>query len=119
MRIARKTHALLAMLAIVGAASAAMAANILNEVTGKVSEVRVYNDVPVAFVCFDHDLSRVTCGADYPNCLAFSTSTDQGRAVLSLALAARTSGRPVFARGLDTCDTISGRMHDLLHLDID
>lgn len=116
-RIARNTSALLAALAIGGAASIATAADVHNEVAGRVAEVRVDNDLPRGMVCFDRDLSSVACGTN-KKCLGFTTNTDQGRAALSVALAALTSGKRVLARGLDTCSAYPAHTHDLLHLNV-
>jgi len=113
----RRLHVAAVMVAVVTTAAGAMA-EVQNEVSGRVVEVRVDNDVPRGMVCFDRDLSSVTCGTGAKRCLGFLTHTDKGRAVLSVALAAHASGRPVFARGLTSCEAYQNHAHDVLHINM-
>lgn len=50
---------------------------------------------------------NLTCRKMHPNHLAFDTNTPAGMAILSLALAAQATGKPVYARGKGECDIYS------------
>lgn len=47
---------------------------------------------------------NLTCRKTHPNHLAFDTNTPAGMAILSLALAAQATGKPVYAIGKGECD---------------
>jgi hypothetical protein len=62
------------------------------------------------YIRFDQPLRDSTypesldCRASHPKHLAFDTNTPAGMAILSLALAAQATGKPVYATGKGECD---------------
>ena len=44
------------------------------------------------------------CGTSHPNQLSFDTTTDGGKAILSMALSAKMSGKSISASGTNSCE---------------
>lgn len=76
-----------------------------SEIVSTVDTVRVDNN-GWAFIRFTSPLGMepASCIQDHPNHLSFDTKTDAGKAILSLALTAHSTGKRIFARGTDTCE---------------
>lgn len=86
----------------------------------------IANNVEVSFVRVDYDgkgyvefVSNLegtpaACGSGYPKALSFDTSTSGGKAILSVVLTAKASGKPVYAQGSGTCATYSGVIENWL-----
>ena len=45
-----------------------------------------------------------SCGSSHPNQLSFDTNTNGGKAILSMALSAKMSGKRIYAQGTGTCE---------------
>ena len=91
--------------------------------TTTVQAIGLANTVEVDFVRVDSDgrgyvnfktaliSEPASCTNGYPNALAFDTNTAGGRAILSVALAAKSSGKKIYAKGTGAC-TVYGVMED-------
>ena len=79
-------------------------------VSGKVIQVRVDKDGR-GIVTFDTQVggAPATCRhSAYTNALSFDANTHGGKAIMALALAAKTSGSSVSAYGMGACSIYGG-----------
>ncbi|MDO3382378.1 hypothetical protein [Gilvimarinus algae] len=75
--------------------------------SAKVVKVRVDNDGR-GYIAFDQPLGGVpaTCSNEaHKSHLAFDANTEAGKAIMALGLFAKATGKMIFARGTDTCDS--------------
>jgi hypothetical protein len=65
-------------------------------------------------VYFEENLigTPAACGAGYPNALAFDTNTVGGKTIFVLALSAKLSGTPIYAKGSGACAIYSNTIED-------
>ncbi|MFA0813624.1 hypothetical protein [Microbulbifer epialgicus] len=85
----------------------------LGSVSGKVKQIRV-DENGRTMIFFDKPLSGdpAACSdkENYGNALAVDASTDGGKAVLSMALAAKATGSTVTAYGYGKCGLYGGNV---------
>ncbi|MDO3382380.1 hypothetical protein [Gilvimarinus algae] len=79
-----------------------------------VVKVRVDNDGK-GYVAFEQPLGGIPASCTneaHASHLAFDVNTEAGKAVMGLALLAYSTGKPVYAKGTDTCDTYGSVVED-------
>lgn len=78
------------------------------QVTSLVKYVRV-DKSGAGYVFFVTPLvnTPASCGSSYPNVLAFDTTTDGGKSILSVVLTAKATSKRVVAYGSGFCDIYS------------
>ncbi len=79
------------------------AAGIADNIT--VYQVRI-DQSGMGYIWFTSPLTGIpaSCASSHPSQLSFDTNTAGGKAILSLALSAKVSGKRIYAKGTDSCE---------------
>lgn len=93
----------MAILATALILSSALQLTTPTEMTGRVTQVRADANGRGRACFFSVSVGPAACGNPYPKCLAFTLTTEGGRAMFSTALSAKVSGLPALARGTGSC----------------
>lgn len=81
----------------------------------KIQEVITYTDGAKALIIFNKSSTAFGCGSSRPDRAMIDVSTSGGKATLSAALTAFTSGAQIVAQSYNTCN-INGGFFDLQYL---